>query len=74
MVAIAESIEQNKVHYNNKISMCQLIFKKCTPFVQYHYLKFNNKPSRGPARWASKLCHGTIWPKGHNLASSFGDG
>jgi hypothetical protein len=22
----------------------------------------------------NKKCHGTIWPKGHNLASSFGDG
>jgi hypothetical protein len=22
----------------------------------------------------SLICHGTIWPKGHNLASSFGGG
>jgi hypothetical protein len=59
------------------VSVCNKLKKK-NHLISFDYLFFDEpcKVFTGlfyvPVKYYR--CHGTIWPKGHNLASSFGGG
>jgi hypothetical protein len=39
-----------------------------------YFITSTLQSSSATANFSTNCCHGTIWPKEHNLASSFGDG